>query len=331
VSVFTPPVGLRGPHVQSIIARVGLRRARVNAAARPLLNASEDLIADVGEGVRLLVHHTPPRDRTSGQGVGRTAVLLHGWEGSAAATYVLSASMRLWNAGYRIVRINLRDHGPSHHLNEELFHSCRLDEVSGAVAWVQARYPQEKLVLIGSSLGGNFALRIAARAQTAGLMIDRVVAICPVLDPEETMHALDHGSAIYQRYFMRRWRHSLELKKAAFPRRYDFTRLERFRTLGEMTDHFVRHYTEYSDMPTYLRGYALTGERLSGLRVPSIMLLAEDDPVIPVGALDRVARPACLRIDTTSYGGHCGFIEDYRLKSWSDRYVLSALDLAAVT
>jgi len=315
--------------MQSIIARVGLRRARINAAARPFLEASEDLIADVGDGVRLLVHHTPP-DRTIGQGVGRTAVLLHGWEGSAMATYVLSAGMRLWNAGYRIVRINLRDHGPSHHLNEELFHSCRLDEVSGAVEWVQARHPQEKLMLIGSSLGGNFAMRIAARAQTTGLKIDQVLAICPVLDPEETMYALDHGSVIYQQYFMRRWRHSLELKKAAFPRRYDFTRLERFRTLGEMTDHFVRHYTEYSDMQTYLRGYALTGERLQGLRVPSIMLLAEDDPVIPVSALDRVARPACLRIDTTSYGGHCGFIEDYRLNSWSDRYVLDALEIAAV-
>ena len=115
-------------------------------------------------------------------------------------------------------------------------------------------------------------------------------------------------------------------KKAAFPRRYDFTRLERFRTLGEMTDHFVRHYTEYSDMRTYLRGYALTGERLVGLEVPSAMLMAADDPVIPVGALDRVARPDCLRIDTTEHGGHCGFIEDYRLNSWSDRYILAALD-----
>jgi predicted alpha/beta-fold hydrolase len=331
MSVFAPPIGLRGPHVQSIIARVGLRQARVRALARPFLEASEDLIADVGDGVRLLVHHTPPPDSTAGRQASRTAVLLHGWEGSAMATYVLSASMRLWDAGYRIVRINLRDHGPSHHLNEELFHSCRLDEVSGAVAWAQARFPEEKLVLVGSSLGGNFALRIAARAQAVGLEIERVMAICPVLDPEQTMHALDHGSLIYQRYFMNRWRQSLELKKAAFPKRYDFARLERFRTLGEMTDHFVRHYTEYADMQTYLRGYALTGERLSGLQVPSIMLLAEDDPVIPVGALDRVARPACLRIDTTSRGGHCGFIEDYRLNSWSDRYVLDALDLPAET
>jgi deoxyribonuclease V len=200
------------------------------------------------------------------------------------------------------------------------------DETIGAVSWAQNRHPRDRVVLIGSSLGGNFALRIAARAEAAGLEIDRVVAICPVLDPEESMHALDYGAPIYQRYFMRRWRKSLELKKAAFPARYDFSRLERFRTLTEMTDYFVRHYTEFADIQTYLRGYALTGVRLADLRVPSTMLLAADDPVIPIGGLARVARPDCLRIDTTSGGGHCGFISDYRLNSWSDEYVMNALE-----
>jgi uncharacterized protein len=321
VNEFTPPPGLRSPHVQSGLARVGLRRIRVRAAARELLQASEDLIADVGDGVRLLVHHTPPRQPAAD----RVAVLLHGWEGSAMATYILSVSMRLWAEGFRIVRINMRDHGPSHHLNEAIFHSCRLDEVSNAVGWVQDRYPDERIALIGSSLGGNFALRIAARAGEAGLDIERVVAVCPVLEPEETMHALDQGLPIYQKYFMYRWRQSLERKKAAFPKLYDFTRLERFRNLQEMTDYFVRHYTEFADLETYLHGYSLTGERLRNLKVPSTMLLAEDDPVIPVGALARVARSEALSIETTVHGGHCGFISDFSLNSWADGYIVEHL------
>jgi len=322
MSRFRPPVILRGPHAQSIVARVGLRRARVQSKASAFLAASEDVIADVGQGVRLLVHHTPPR----GDPNGRLAVLLHGWEGSAMATYVLSVSDRLWREGYRLVRINLRDHGNSHHLNEELFHSCRLDEVAGAVRWAQCEFPDDDMALIGSSLGGNFAMRIAASASSADLDIRRVIAICPVLDPEETMHALDHGAWIYQLYFMRRWRLSLERKKAAFPQRFDFRRLERFTTLEDMTDFFVRHYTEYPDLATYLRGYALTGGRLESLTVPSTILLAEDDPVIPVSGLDRIARPDCLRIETTKRGGHCGFISDLRLNSWSDQFVIRELE-----
>ncbi len=139
------------------------------------------------------------------------------------------------------------------------------------------------------------------------------------------MHALDTGFPIYRWYFMRKWRRSLEMKKAAFPGRYDFTRLERFRTLEQMTDYFVRHYTDIPDLDTYLRGYALTGGMLSELRVPGVMLLAEDDPVIPVSGLARVRRPDCLQVCTTSRGGHCGFISDYRLNTWSDRFVLRAL------
>lgn len=315
---FSPPLLLRGPHAQTVIARIGFRRARAGA----LLDASEDIVADVGAGVRLLMHHTPPAGDFR---LGRTAVLLHGWEGSAMAADVLSIAIRLWAMGYRILRLNLRDHGPSHHLNEGLFHSCLLQETVDAVAWVRRRFPGDDTFLIGSSLGGNFALRIAAHASAAGLGLRGVVAVCPVLDPEQTMLALDSGLAIYRRYYMARWRQSLETKRTAFPEVYDFKRLDRFRTLEEMTAYFVREYTDFDDLRTYLRGYALTGDRLAELRVPSAMLLAEDDPVIPIAGLARLTRSPALRIDTTAHGGHCGFIEDYRLQSWAEPYVLNQL------
>lgn len=320
-----PPKLLRGPHIQSVLGSVGLRRWRVRAAARPMLAASVDQVVDAGHGVRLLVHHTPPRANANGC----TVALIHGWEGSGLSTYVLSAATHLWLEGYRIVRINLRDHGVSHHLNEEMFHSCRLDEAVGVVKWVQSTFPDDLLMLAGYSLGGNFSLRIAAAAAQADLKITQVVAICPVLDPEQTMRAIDGGLSMYRTYFIRRWRRSLECKKAVFPQRYDFTRLSRFRKLREMTDYFVCNYTEYPDLLTYLRGYAITGERLANLTVPSTILLAEDDPVIPVSDVSRVARPPALKIRTVQFGGHCGFVADFRLNAWSDRFLLREFEQRA--
>lgn len=289
-----------------------------------MLEAARDQVVDCGDGARLLVHLNEPRNaERSG-----TVVLIHGWEGSASSTYMLSAGSQLWSAGYRVARLNLRDHGDSHHLNRALFHSCRLDEVVGAVKWVQQEFPDSPLYLGGYSLGGNFALRVAARADAADLDIRRVVAICPVLNPEQTMEALDSGWAGYRMYFIHKWRRSLRLKRAAFPSEYDFSNLERFKTLGSMTDYFVRHYTEYPDLLTYLRGYALVGDRLAGMRVPSEMLVAEDDPVIPVKGLEQLARPDSLRIRRSAFGGHCGFLENYRLRSLLDRYLVDALDAA---
>ena len=51
----------------------------------------------------------------------------------------------------------------------------------------------------------------------------------------------------------------------------------------------------------------------------------ESSSVIPIGGLERIARPASLDIRTTAHGGHCGFISDYRLNSWSDQFVIDAL------
>lgn len=323
---FTPPWPLRGRHLQSIFGSVGLRRRLVRSATRDLVAASRSEILDCGAGVRLLCQHALPQaDQAK-----RVVVLIHGWEGSAESTYLLSAANALWHAGYRIVRVNLRDHGESHHLNEELFHSCRLSDAVGAVRHIQQRFPDEHLYLCGFSLGGNFCLRLAAQAANEDLDIAGVVAICPVLDPAHTMAVLDSGPAMYRRHFTRKWCVSLEKKKAAFPHRYNFSRLERFKSLTEMTDYFVTHYTEYSDLHEYLRGYALTDGRLKQIRTPTRILLAEDDPVIPIADINKVEASDYLQVSRSRYGGHCGFIGGYDLHAWTDGFIVESLAACSV-
>ena len=316
---FTPPRLLRHADVQAALANSSLRRRRVLTDADGLLSTTEDLIVECSDGVRLTAQHTPAREPN-----GRVAILLHGWEGSTRSLHVVSAADHLWRAGFRIVRINMRDHGDSQHLNRGIFHSCRLQEMVDAVRWVRDRFPGESLCLAGYSLGGNFALRIASAAGPE-LGLERVTAICPVLDPEDTMAMLDSGSVIYRRYFLNKWRLSLERKAAAFPADYDFGSLSRFRSLRAMTEFFVIRYTEFPDLVSYLRGYAITGERLAALTVPSSILLADDDPVIPAASVARVARTPALTVHRTRWGGHCGFLHDYRLRTWSDDYLLRTL------
>jgi predicted alpha/beta-fold hydrolase len=285
---------------------------------------SEDRIVNCGDGVRLLLHHTPP----GANACGRVAVLIHGWEGSGMSTYILSVATKLWNDGYRVVRLNLRDHGRSHHLNEGLFHSCRLTEAVGAVKWVQSTFPEDSLVLGGYSLGGNFSLRIAAESDVSGIKVEGVVAVCPVLDPKETLTALDSGFPVYRAYYIRKWKRSLMRKKAVFPDIYDFSDLQSFSSLTKMTDYFVRHYTDYPDLETYLNGYTLTGDWLARLKVPSRILLVDDDPIIPIREIEDMTIPGNVKVERSPYGGHCGFISGYRLQSWLDDYFPYAFDAA---
>jgi hypothetical protein len=316
---FQAPAGLRHPHVQSLLAGWSLRQQLVRRQAAGLLGVARPEILDCGGGIRLLGLYSAVRGSSRG-----LAILLHGWEGSAEASYVLSVGGRLHDAGFEVFRLNFRDHGATHALNRELFHSCRIDEVVEATRSAMAAHPAQKTFLIGHSLGGNFAMRVAVRAPAAGLDLRKVVAICPVLRPHSTMQALESGLWVYREYFLWRWRRSLLAKAACFPDLYEFGDLRRFPTLTATTEFFVTRYTSFPDLDAYLSGYAITGDALAGLSIPTRLIA--DDPVIPIADLDDIARPAALVVDVMPDGGHCAFLEGYHLRSWLDRAVLAELE-----
>jgi uncharacterized protein len=301
-----------------------LRRASVERRAQPLVAASRQLVLDCGDGVRLMGWYAD-RSATGGSGPQRLAVLLHGWEGSSESLYVLSVAQLLRERGFSVMRLNLRDHGGSHALNEGLFHSCRIAEVVGAVARLQSLFPGARMALAGFSLGGNFALRIGARAEAAGLRIERIIAVCPVIDPATTLAALETGPAIYRQYFLLKWRRSLRAKQAAWPASYDFTELLGERSLTAMTERMVLKYTDFPALAAYLSGYAIIGDALAGLRVPARIITSRDDPMILARDLDRIARPAVLEVTATGRGGHCGYIDALRGPSWIDRVIVQDL------
>jgi hypothetical protein len=317
---FRPPPVLAYRHLQSTLAQAPWRRRRVQQAARGLLAATVAELVDCGDGIRLQGFLSRPERPERG-----LVVLLHGWEGSADSNYILSAGSALLTAGFSVFRLNLRDHGDTKALNEELFHSCRIDEVFNAIVRVRERHARQKLAIVGQSLGGNFALRVAARARAAGLSIDRVFAVCPVLKPHSTMAALDNGLWFYRHYFLAKWRRSLIEKAAAFPHIYRFGDLRRFATLSATTAFFVEHYTEFDSLDQYLEGYAVTGAALASVAVPTRILLAADDPLIPVDDLGAIARPPAIEVSLLPRGGHCGFIDSLTGQSWIDREIVADL------
>ena len=304
--------------MQSILATTFVRRGAIERRARPLVAAQREQLLECGAGVRLQCFvSSPPR------GSGRPVVVLHGWEGSHESIYVLSLAQLLFEQGFEVVRLNLRDHGETHHLNRELFHSCRLPEVIGALGALQRQFSGRALSAVGYSLGGNFLLRAAASARESGLDLKQVVAVSPVLDPTETLVALETAMPGYQGFFVRKWRRSLRKKQVAWPGDYDFA--DAGSDLREMTERLVLRHSEFPSLEDYLNGYSITGARLASIDSPAHILTSRDDPMIPVGGLERIARSDSLTVTVTRYGGHCGFIERLEGITWAERFVLQRL------
>src|SRR5690606_27672785 len=112
----------------------------------------------------------------------------------------------------------------------------------------------------------NFMLRVAA---TTSLDIAGVVAVSPVIDPAESMMALERGFPVYRRYFARKWLRSLLRKQALWPHDYDFSELAHLTDLRRMTAVLVRRYTDFASLEDYLNGYSITGQRLASLSSPA--------------------------------------------------------------
>jgi predicted alpha/beta-fold hydrolase len=248
-------------------------------------------------------------------------VMLHGWEGSARSNYLLSTGARLLREGFDVFRLNFRDHGKTHHLNREIFHSCRIDEVVNAVREIASRFPSRALAIAGFSLGGNFALRVALRAPAAAIPLTYALAVCPVISPASGLFGLENGPRFYQQYFLYKWTRSLRAKQALFPDTELFSREELDDDLRGLTQSLVLRHTSFGSLESYLNGYSIEGDRLAALRVPATILTSADDPVIPIADFRKLKLPPNVELDIAAHGGHCAFIRDFSLRSFTEDYI----------
>ena len=317
---LNPPFLLKPAGVQTVLASAGLRAWGKN----PMLDAARETILTTGEGVRLLGYMSrQPRPRKKG-----LVILLHGWEGSSDSTYIRTTGRFLFNRGFDVFRLNFRDHGPSHHLNTGIFYAVLLDEVFDAVRQIGEAENGRPLFLAGFSLGGNFALRIARRCATQPIDdLKQVVSISPVLDPDKATDRIDNSRFI-QNYFLKKWRRSLSIKQRLYPKHYDFSALMVVDNIREMTERLLVHHSPYDSAKAYFKGYTLSNNDLRGITVPTTIIIAEDDPIIPVEDFYDLHTSDSTRLTIQPYGGHNGFLEGWRLNGWYEGVMVAEFESA---
>ena len=327
-STFKPYPVLRNKHVQTALNSLGPRRLMLgNTAAKVLATETQHLI-DCGKNVRLLGAFNPSWLNSETGNIEpskKLVILLHGWEGSFTSNYIISATAKLLNAGYDVFRLNLRDHGPSLHLNRELFNSTLTPEVARGILKIRVLFPRRYCFLAGYSLGGNFALRIATDVGDK-LKLNGIVAISPTINPANTMKILERRLSPYHSYFLKKWKRSLTAKLNYFPDLGYGKALSKCKSIKDINDFFIPNFTAFSNPEDYFSAYTLTTDRLRSLSVPSWIIASQDDPIIPIADLYDIKEPRSLTTEITQHGGHCGFLEQMGSNSWAESRMLAIFD-----
>lgn len=322
---YLPKRPLRTGSLQTLLSR--LRSADdllVNDGEQPLIiDAGPDATGmDPERNVRLLGYYTGQKSNGPRRGL---VLTIHGWEGCSHSAYNLVVGSALVRAGYDVVRLNLRDHGPSHSLNRGLFYATLLEEALAATEQIGQMAGQDPFYIFGASMGGNFALRMAlAHKRTPIPNLAGVVAINPVLNPSRSSDLLDHHAWI-RLYFRRRWLNSLRTKARLFPDSYDFGPVEGISTIRGMTEWMLQRYSPFSDAESYFTAYALPGPRFEALTVPTTIVTAADDPIIPADEFYRLPYHPLLSVHVLPSGGHVGYTDLFPLRHFLAPMVLQMI------
>jgi predicted alpha/beta-fold hydrolase len=242
-------------------------------------------------------------------------ILLHGWEGSIDSSYIVRTTRYFLEQNFMVLRMNLRDHGDTHHLNEGIFNGSLLDETYEGIFQLAKLNPRKlPLYLAGFSLGGNFVLRIAHKhsnakntLKIAGLK--HCFSISPALDPYAATLKMDSHS-ILRKYFLKAWITSLKKKEKLFPYLYRFPDLHHYKTVMDLTEAMILNHSPFKSVREYFQTYTLDGDFFRKIKVPVTILTAEDDPVIPVKDFLVIPKLPYVDVVIEEKGGHCGFIED---------------------
>ena len=300
--------------MQTILASVKFRALGAN----PMVAAAKKMILDIG-GVRLLGSFSPQNHRLP-RGL---VILLHGWEGSMDSTYILQTGRHFYENGYSIFRLNFRDHGDSHHLNSGIFYATLLEEVFQAVKQTAEMSKAYPAFLVGFSLGGNFALRIARQTVTDSIEnLKHVVSISPVLDHSKATDKIENNHYIHS-YFLKKWRRSLTRKQQLFPFRYDFSQILTLNSIRKITDALIASYSNLDSTDDYFKGYTIGSKDLKNIVLPVTLLISEDDPIIPFGDFQQLQLNNATNLVVQRYGGHNGFVNGLRLRGWYESELLA--------
>ena len=85
-------------------------------------------------------------------------------------------------------------------------------------------------------------------------------------------------------------------------------------------------HSDYKSASEYFKAYSILDDAIDDLPVPTTIITAADDPVIPVEDFYRLKLNHCSRLVIHTFGGHNGFIDGFFLKSWYEHALANLFD-----
>jgi uncharacterized protein len=257
-------------------------------------------------------------------------VVVHGLEGSCESGYVVGIADKAWARGFHAVRMNQRNCGGSERLTPTLYNSGLSGDYR-AVLMELVEEGFEQIFFVGYSMGGNLVTKMAGELGAgAPVQLKGVAAVCPALDLAACADALERReNFLYQRHFVRGLMKRYRWKVDLFPGRYRKDGFGPIRTVREFDDEITAPCFGFRDAAEYYES-ASAKRVIADVRVPLLVITAQDDPFVPYELFGRVKaeKNPGARLVAPEHGGHCGFISRFAgaERFWAEERVVEFVE-----
>src|ERR1700740_407487 len=254
--------------------------------------------------------------------------IVHGLEGSCDSNYVLGIAEKAHQRGFHVVRLNQRNCGGSEKLTPTLYNSGMSGDYRAILEELAQGDGFTQVFFAGYSMGGNLVTKMAGEyGDDAPRALRGVRAICPAIDLASCADALEKPeNYFYQRHFVSGLMARYARKAALFPQIYAQDGLGNIRSVRGFDDAITAPCFGYRDAQEY---YEAAGARkvVARVRVPMLMITAQDDPFVPYQSFlpAPIAEVPAIRFVAPQRGGHCGFISKHGgpARFWAEARVVS--------
>lgn len=239
-----------------------------------------------------------------------TLVLFHGLEGGSDSHYARALFGALAAIGWRAVVPHFRGCSGEPNRTPRAYHSGDHEEVGAMLAAVRVRIgEQAPLYAVGVSLGGSALLNWLGRAgRDAARMVTAAAAVSAPLDLAAAGVAIGKGlNRIYANHFLSTLKPKSLAIAERFPGLLDAAEIRRVRTMRDFDNVVTAPLHGFAGSDDYWNR-ASSKPWLRAIRVPTLVLNARNDPLVPARSLptkDEVS--ACVTLEQPRQGGHAGF------------------------
>jgi hypothetical protein len=236
--------------------------------------------------------------------------LYHGLEGSSNSPYARMLMSHVRARGWRGSVFHFRGCSGEPNRLPRFYHSGDTAEIDWSLARIAGRAAGAPLYAAGVSLGGNaFAKWLGEQGEGARALLAAAAAVSAPLDLTAAGNALGEGFArVYARHFLGTLKRGALAKLERYPALFDGAQVRRARTLRDFDNVVTAPLHGFRDTDDYW-SRASAKPHLAGIRVPTLLLNALDDPFLPPQALptEREVSDA-VKLEFPARGGHVAFV-----------------------